>query len=91
MGPLQQEKDWAKSLFSAPARVPTAGKQSTIIAKVVEVAIVAAMENSCHQFNNEPRQQTGSLSIGEDASRALPGWSCWTGPWSCSRWPSRTA
>ncbi len=72
MGPLQQEgKDWAKSLFTAPARVPTAGEQSTIIAKVMEVAIVAAMDNSCYLFHNEARQQTGGLYIGEDASRVL--------------------
>ena len=70
-GPLQQEKDWSKSLFFPPSREPTRQEQKIILALVVEQGIIACMENVCYLFNREVKQQEDGLATGEDAARAM--------------------
>ena len=70
-GPLQQDKDWDKSLFHPPQRQPSQEEKKEILALVVEQAISACMENVCYLFNNQVKQQEEGLATGEDASRAL--------------------
>ena len=69
-GPLQQEKDWDKSLFSQPSREPTELEQRLILSLCLEEGLLAAMENHLYLFNKEVRRQEDGLGIGGDVSRA---------------------
>ena len=69
--PLQEEKDWEKSLFFPPARRATEQERKVIFSLCVEQGLLAAMENHLYVWHKEVKLQVDGLGIGADLTRAV--------------------
>ena len=69
--PLQEEKDWERSLFFPPARRATVQEKKAILSLCVEQGLLAAMENHLFVWHKEVRRQVDGLGIGADLTRAV--------------------
>ena len=61
--PLQEEKDWEKSLFFPPARRATEQERKVIFSLCVEQGLLAAMENHLYVWHKEVKLQVDGLGI----------------------------
>ena len=70
-GPLQEDKDWSKSLFNPPSRRATEEGKKLIFSLCVEQGLLAAMRGHLYNWHSEVREQVEGLSIGSDLTRAV--------------------
>ena len=70
-GPLQEEKDWERSLFFPPTRRATEEEKKLILALCVEQGLLAAFEGHLYNWNKEVRGQLKGLGVGEDLTRSV--------------------
>ena len=70
-GPLQEEKDWERSLFFPPIRRATEEEKKLILALCVGQGLLAAFEGHLYSWHREVRSQVEGLGIGEDLTRAV--------------------
>ena len=69
--PLQQEKDWDKSLFHPPSRDLTPEEKKLVFSLVIEEGLLAACENHLYSFHGQVRAQGRGLWIGTYLARAM--------------------
>ena len=70
-GPLQEEKDWSKSLFWPPTRNATEDEKRLILSICVQQGLLAAMDGHLFVWHREVRKQQEGLGIGSDLTRAV--------------------
>ena len=70
-GPLQEEKDWERSLFFPPTRRATEEEKKLILALCVEQGLLAAFDGHLYNWNKEVRGQLKGLGVGEDLTRSV--------------------
>ena len=70
-GPLQEEKDWEKSLFLQPTRRATVEEKKIILSICVEQGLLAAMEGHLFVWHKNVMKQEEGLGIGSDLTRAV--------------------
>ena len=70
-GPLQEDKNWEKSLFFPASRLPTEEEKKVILSLCVEQGLLAAMKGHLYTWEGEVRSQEEGLGIGPDLTRAV--------------------
>ena len=55
-GPLQEDKDWSKSLFNPPSRQATEEEKKLILSLCVEQGLLAAMNGHFFNWHMEERK-----------------------------------
>ena len=69
--PLQENKDWGKSLFNPPSRGATVEEKKLILSLCVEQGLLAAMDGHLYNWHLEVKKQVEGLGIGSDLTRAV--------------------
>ena len=69
--PLQENKDWGKSLFHPPSRGATVEEKKLILSLCVEQGLLAAMDGHLYNWHLEVKKQVEGLGIGSDLTRAV--------------------
>ena len=70
-GPLQEEKDWERSLFLPPTRRATGGEKKLILSICVEQGLLAAVDGHLFVWHKEVMKKQEGLGIGSDLTRAV--------------------
>ena len=70
-GPLQEEKDWEKSLFLPPTRRATGDEKKMILSICVEQGLLAAVDGHLFVWHKEVMKKQAGLGIGSDLTRAV--------------------
>ena len=68
--PLQEEKEWATSLFFPPTRDTTELGKKLVLSLCVEQGLLAALGSHIYLWREEVRGQEEGLPIGLDLTRA---------------------
>ena len=72
MGKLyREEEEEVPSLFHPPRRPPTEREQKVMLAQVIQVAVLAVLQNHTYQFNGEVRLQKDGGPIGLELAGAI--------------------
>ena len=70
-GPLQEEKDWERSLFLPPTRRATGGEKKLILSICVEQGLLAAVDGHLFVWHKQVMKKQEGLGIGSDLTRAV--------------------
>ena len=70
-GPLQEEKDWERSLFLSPGRRATGEEKRLILSICVEQGLLAAVDGHLFVWHKEVMKKQTGLGIGSDLTRAV--------------------